>query len=455
MNKPFIPYFVIGAAIALTACSSDDAPRRTQSGVPVSGDPIKLTTNMSAITEGSFNTKSRAGYDDPKYGEWVGEFTNTGTRNPLERFTCYAFLGNQKFMDNVKVNRNQSNNVCTWSADTWYWPMEGNLDFYAFAPHNYRIGDTYGDPNASGQQSDYHVTQSGNSITLQNFEVNNPPVADVIYAMARGQNRWTNNGNVDLRFQHALCAVEVYMENRHKYCDVAFHGADLLGLRYKATYNFPASGTTQDSDQRGWWSEYDNGLKRFNTSWLGTGYTEVTDVDPQMHYAIARHNKQDGRVKIFGDDHAVFLLPQPLARWNHGDKCNANDFRDGSGRDIVLDATSSGYKPCLVLRGYVKDSRNGVYLYNNQTGAGHDIVIPLNPNSNGDTFNWEPGKRYKYIIVFGDPDGFKDDGQTNPDHTMGWTDQQDHVAMSISVNVSVTNWNNENHWMWSDTGYRP
>ena len=454
MNKPFIPYFVIGAAIALTACSSDDAPRRTQSGVPVSGDPIKLTTNMSAITEGSFNTKSRAGYDDPKYGEWVGEFTNTGTLNPLERFTCYAFLGNQKFMDNVKVNRNQSNNVCTWSADTWYWPMEGNLDFYAFAPHNYRIGDTYGDPNASGQQSDYHVTQSGNSITLQNFEVNNPPVADVIYAMARGQNRWTNNGNVDLRFQHALCAVEVYMENRHSYCDVAFHGADLVGLRYKATYNFPASGTTQDSDQRGWWSGYDNGLKRFNTSWLGTGYTEVTDVDPQMHYAIARHNKQDGRVKIFGDDHAAFLLPQPLARWNHGDKCNANDFRDGSGKDIVLDANSSGYKPCLVLRGYVKDTRTGVYHYNNQTGAGHDIVIPLNPNPNGDTFNWEPGKRYKYIIVFGDPAGFNGDG-TNPDHTMGWTDQQDHVAMSISVNVSVTDWKYEHHGMWSDPNYRP
>ena len=81
-------------------------------------------------------------------------------------------------------------------------------------------------------------------------------------------------------------------------------------------------------------------------------------------------------------------------------------------------------------------------------------LFPLNPNKNGDTFNWEPGKRYKYIIVFGDPAGFNDDG-TNPDHTMSWTDQQDHVAMSISVNVSVTDWKYENHWMWSDPNYRP
>lgn len=451
MKRQNFLYLALGAAIALPACSSDETPVPTKNGVPVSDQVIKVRTDMANIQEGSF-ARSRYEYDDPKYGQWVGEFTNQGTANPLERFTCYSFHNSEFYMNNVIMERNTSTNVCKWTEDTWYWPMSEPLHFYAFAPFNYKVGDTYNNPNPESQQSDYHITVENSTIKLKDFEVNNPPVADVIYAQARDQYRWTNSGTVNLLFQHALARVEVFIVNRSKYCDVAFHGADFVALRYKGTFNFPNSGSTTDAGCRGSWSNLDNGIKRFNTSWLGTGYTESPNAEYQnLHYAIAYHNQWDTQVKVLADDRALFLLPQPIARWNKGDAANVGAFYDSNGRDQVLDAATSGYKPCLILRGYVKDTRNGVYLYNNMTGAGHDLVVPLNPNSNGAAFSWEAGKSYKYVITFGD---WSDNG-TDADHTLGWTDQQDNVAVSVSVSCTIQNWNYENHWMWSDPNYRP
>ena len=458
MKKHNFLYFALGAAIALPACQSDDAPARMQGGVPVSDDVISIHSGISSIEEGSFTqgqgpaSASRADdYNDEKYGKWVGEFTNNSGSNVLERFVCYSFYGNQKVMDNVTMSRNKNTNQCFWTEGTWYWPMTGSLDFFAFAPYNYQVGDTYGQ-STPPQTSDYHVTVENNAVKLKDFEVNNPPVADVVYAMARNQTRNTNKGRVNLLFQHALSRVEVYIVNKSKYCDVAFHGADFMALRYKGTFTFPNTGTTENADCRGSWSGLGDGLKRFNTSWLGTGYTESPTAEYQnLYYAIAHKNNTDGEVKVLAGDRALFLLPQPIARWNQGDKARADDFRDSNGNDIILDAATSGYKPCLILRGYVKDTRNGVYLYNNMTGAGHDLVVPLNPNSNGAAFSWEAGKSYKYVITFGDSSS----NGTDADHTLGWTDQQDNVAVSVSVSCAIQNWNSEKHWMWSDPNYRP
>ena len=214
MKRQNFLYFALGAAIALPACQSDDAPTRMQGGVPVSDDVISIHSGISSIEEGSFTqgqgpaSASRADdYNDEKYGKWVGEFTNNSGRNVLERFVCYAFHGNDFYMQNVLVSRNPANNVCTRTDDTWYWPMSEPLNFYAFAPYNYKVGDTYNNPNPESQQSDYHITVENSTIKLKDFEVNNPPVADVIYAQARDQYRWTNSGTVNLLFQHANTAT--------------------------------------------------------------------------------------------------------------------------------------------------------------------------------------------------------------------------------------------------------
>lgn len=409
---------VLALAMAVTSCADDGAEPPVEEG----GVPIRLTTTVATVTEGSFGGtahNSRAG--------WIGEFTDNAD-NALTQFRCFAFYGNERFMDNALVSRNPANGVCTWSENTHYWPKDDPLHFYAFAPYDYRTGDTQN--TLTGQTSEFNLTVENNRVLLRDFEANNPPLSDVIYAMARDQRATTSGGSVNLDFRHALSCIEIYMINYHPYLDVDFHGADFLSLKYKADFIFPENGSTSASNQ-GHWTNYNPLVKKFNTSWLGSGDSEVIN-GSTIFFAKAPHrtdfSSEPAPVKVLADDHALFLLPQTLKRWTTADKCNTDEFNSGQQYDTSL-PENAGYKPCLILMGRVRDSRTGVSIVDDYKDIGNWLVVPLNPNADGSDFTWQPGKKYRYYVTFG--------GNGN---NMGWTVDGHPVFNNIEVGVIVEDW---------------
>lgn len=415
MKRNFSKYLGLSALIALTACSSDeDTPARLQNGIPVSDVPITIGTEVSSITEGDMadanknNNASRA-----NSWAWVGEFTASGGSNPLTAFACYAFAGNNPFFDNEVLLRDTNTNACSWrGGQTWYWPKDDNLNFYAFAPYNYRSG-AYNDNDNRNSGMDVQLSP-GYYAQVKDFEVNNPPVADVMYAVKRNCNRWQNDGNVNLRFEHALSMIEVYIENYHPYCDVAFCGADFVNLKYHANMQLPNwdNADTNYDDTKCWYTDMWDARKSFNTAALGTDQYEKDG----RKYAIARTNNQNGWVPTLAGSKGLFLLPQHIDKWN---------YNEGPG----------SWKPQLRLYGFVWDYRNNEYLFDSYNNAGQYLIVPLAQNDDG--IDWEPGKRYTYTIKFG----------LNGGDTMGWTNHNQEVAIPVTTSVEVSNWNWV-HWHW-------
>lgn len=408
MKSKFSKYIGLGALIALTACSSDDdAPATLQNGIAVSDVPISMSTGISNVEEGSFgnaSSQNTAPASRNLPSGWNGQFThNTGEGpNVLTDFICNAYANGGQFFDGQWITRDAGTNKCSWKGGTtWYWPQNDNLDFYAYAPTDYN----------------FPITRDANgSAHVYGFEVKNPPCNDVIYAVKRNCNRWQDGGNVNLRFEHALSMIEIYIENYHYWCDVVFDGADFVNLQYKGNLELPSwdYANTMADDTKCWYSWRSDERKTFNTAALGAGNDGK---------ATAITNNQSKWVPVLAETKALFLLPQTITRWN---------YWDGPGSSA----------PQLRLYGYVWDYRNNEYVFNSHGNAGGCLIFPL---SEGESLNWEPGKRYTYTIKFGlAPD---ENGNWGNSDNMGWTSEGQQVTIPVSISVAISNWNWE-HWHW-------
>ncbi len=164
-------WILAAAAVALAACSNDDTITVNQ------GIEEANTINFSTIVEG----QTRA----------AGITTAT-----LESFYVTANRGSDiYFGGETPVTFTKDGETTSYrSATKYYWPSEGKLDFYAFAP---ATGITRTD------STQFSVTPAATPSSQVDF----------VYGVVRQQDKASGGNGVQLNFRHAMSNVIIQLKN--------------------------------------------------------------------------------------------------------------------------------------------------------------------------------------------------------------------------------------------------
>lgn len=167
-------WILAAAAVALAACSNDDTIAVNQ------GIEEANTINFSTIVEG----QTRA--------------AGITTAN-LTSFYVTANRGTDIYFGETPVEfaKDNSTDPATYRSETkYYWPSEGKLDFYAFAP---ATGTTI----TRTDSTQFSVTPAVNPASQEDF----------VYGVVRQQDKTTGGTGVALNFRHAMSDVIIQLKN--------------------------------------------------------------------------------------------------------------------------------------------------------------------------------------------------------------------------------------------------
>lgn len=207
MNKLLSCLYIALGVIALSGCSTDEAP-----DAPTRNDAIKFSAVIA--------NRSRA--------------TPTTTAS-IKEFTVYAFTQNAVLMDGVKVTR--SGGSWTYSPDA-YWPTSP-VNFYAFSP------DITASPNITG-------SEGGNIPAYLN-----DGTIDLLYATKIDVMQQA--APVELNFRHAMSNVNVLLSSQNPRIQVVVRHITLNNIYIKGTFDFPQQSTLASTPEvTGKWSMLQN-----------------------------------------------------------------------------------------------------------------------------------------------------------------------------------------------------
>ncbi len=162
------------AAVAFAACSNDDTITVNQ------GIEEANTINFSTIVEG----QTRA--------------AGITTAN-LTSFYVTAKRGSDIYFGATPVQFAKDGETTSYrSATKYYWPSEGKLDFYAFAP-----AAGTGSTITRTDSTSFSVTPAAAPASQQDF----------VYGVVRQQDKTTGGTGVALNFRHAMSNVIIQLKN--------------------------------------------------------------------------------------------------------------------------------------------------------------------------------------------------------------------------------------------------
>ena len=153
-----------------------------------------------------------------------------------------------------KVLYSNKGGAWTTEAGKFFWPVEGDLHFYAYAPQV---------PGAADAPGTYEITSS--SQKLANFS----PCAtaaeqkDFVYAYAKGNLTDNGTSGVDVDFKHALTEVSIAAKNDNSAYTVEVTGVKLGNIKSKGTFTFPAVGGATPAS----WDLAGSGVANYETTW--------------------------------------------------------------------------------------------------------------------------------------------------------------------------------------------
>lgn len=297
-------FILAAAALTLTACSNDE------------------TTAVKPENSISFRTAvdSRA--------------TEVSS---LETFYVSALNGEVLYMDNVEFAEN--NGVFESTAESYNWPKEGSLDFYAFAPSIEDLGKLA-------------VNKDGKKITGFSPNAKIGEQVDFVSAVLTNASEPNEGNSVELTFGHKLSQIEIKAKNESAYT-YKVAGVKIARVASKGDFDFTATNpwtpsTTETAEYVNWYNE-----------------PKTLSATAQVITAATIGN--------------AMLIPQQLTAWEQsGDTDNEGSYiavlvniKDANGKQIypVASATEEG-----------KDTYNWVAV-----GIGQ---------------NWQPGKKYTYTLDF-------------------------------------------------------
>ena len=204
---------------------------------------------------------------------------------------------------------------------------------------------------------------------------------DVMYAIAKGQTKATNNGVVKFKFKHILSQVVFKAKTQYANMRVDIRDIKIHNIRFSGVFTLPAA-----ADGTGSWSSPDLTFPHAFTvvkdkSITVEGNTTATDISTSS---------------------PMLNIPQELTAWTVSGASKTKKGADDA-------------KQCY-LEISCKIQQSGVYLLGSASEY-KTIYVPF-----GDT--WGAGKRHIYTLIFGG----------------GYTDQGKAVLNPIQFDAETTGW---------------
>lgn len=261
--------------------------------------------------------------------------------------------------------------------DLRYWPSEA-LDFYAFNP-----GTVSEDVSAFYRWEASGTSQKISYTCIDEYGAGTHANYDVMYAIAKGQTKATNNGVVKFKFKHILSQVVFKAKTQYANMRVDIRDIKIHNIRFSGVFTLPAA-----ADGTGSWSSPDLTFPHAFTvvkdkSITVEGNTTATDISTST---------------------PMLNIPQELTAWTVSAP-NKSKLEADNAKQCYLEITC-------------KIRQSGVYLLGSASEY-KTIYVPF-----GDT--WGAGKRHIYTLIFGG--GYTDQGKAvlNPiqfdAETTGWVD---------------------------------
>ena len=259
--------------------------------------------------------------------------------------------------------------------DLRYWPSEA-LDFYAFNP-----GTVSEDMSAFYRWEASGTSQKISYTCIDEYGAGTHANYDVMYAIAKGQTKATNNGVVKFKFKHILSQVVFKAKTQYANMRVDIRDIKIHNIRFSGVFTLPAA-----ADGTGSWSSPDLTFPHAFTvvkdkSITVEGNTTATDISTSS---------------------PMLNIPQELTAWTVSGASKTKKGADDA-------------KQCY-LEISCKIRQSGAYLLGSASEY-KTIYVPF-----GDT--WGAGKRHIYTLIFGG----------------GYTDQGKAVLNPIQFDAETTGW---------------
>ena len=303
-------------------------------------------------------------------------------------FDVFAFTGDgTAFMGKVDTEFGHDGVKIVYKDGKWdyddandlrYWPSEA-LDFYAFNPGTVSedmMMNYMWEASGTVQKISYTcIDEYGANTGHANY--------DVMYAIAKGQTKATNNGVVKFKFKHILSQVVFKAKTQYANMRVDIRDIKIHNIRFSGVFTLPAA-----ADGTGSWSSPDLTFPHAFTvvkdkSITVEGNTTATDISTSS---------------------PMLNIPQELTAWTVSAP-NKSKLEADNAKQCYLEITC-------------KIRQSGVYLLGSASEY-KTIYVPF-----GDT--WVAGKRHIYTLIFGG----------------GYTDQGEAVLNPIQFDAETTGWGN-------------
>ena len=299
----------------------------------------------------------------------VFAFTADGTAFMGKADTEYGHDGVNIVYNNGKWNYKDA-------SDLRYWPTEA-LDFYAFNPGTVSedmMMNYMWEASGTVQKISYTCIDEYGAGTHANY--------DVMYAIAKGQTKATNNGVVKFNFKHILSQVVFKAKTQYANMQVDIDMIKIHNFKFAGAFTLPAT-----AEETGSWSSSDLAFPHAftvvkNANITVNSNTEATDITTNT---------------------PMLNIPQELTAWKVSETATKSKLEADNAKQCYLEIAC-------------KIRQSGAYLLGSASEY-KTIYVPF-----GDT--WEQGKRHIYTLIFGG----------------GYDDQGEAVLNPIQFNAETTEW---------------
>ena len=262
--------------------------------------------------------------------------------------------------------------------DLRYWPSEA-LDFYAFNPGTVSedmLTNYMWEASGTVQRISYTCIDEYGAGTHANY--------DVMYAIAKGQTKATNNGVVKFNFKHILSQVVFKAKTQYDNMQVDIDVIKIHNFKFAGAFTLPAAAD-------------------------GTGSWSSPDLESPLAFTVVKNanitvNSNTAATDI-STNTPMLNIPQELTAWKVSETATKSKLEADNAKQCYLEIAC-------------KIRQSGAYLLGSASEY-KTIYVPF-----GDT--WVAGKRHIYTLIFGG--GYDDQGEAvlNPirfdAETTGWVD---------------------------------
>lgn len=414
------------ALMALGSCSQDEAVMQTSSA-----DGISYSVSARK------HTRAADSYDSNNLPAYFNVYAQTSSDGSL-------------YIDGDKVVKGADG---TWTDEsgTRYWPIGGDLDFFA---------------HVNGGNS--FSLNSGNP-TFNAFAVNDAVASqtDLMYAVTPQSKSMET---VQLNFRHALSQICFRAKNSSKTMSMTIKGVSIGHLAGTATYTLPTTATSGDDKAAGSWSNYGEYTKQYDVAFDGVtiaanggeaNLTEPTDENnndfsnvlallPQTVNAwttAAGNTTYDGAYflidaeldNVAGETSTTvysgkIAIPVNIA-WTQGCRYTYT-FVLGEGSNGGWTADPSNPQPLLATINY-EVAVDNYQTANNTSNMEATVVYALTYNANGGTFSNNETTKQVSVEAAG-AITIDDDAPTYEKHAfLGWSEEADATEATYTAGSTV------------------